>query len=1107
MPAKKVSFLKSVILLVTIVVTCLLNITSTFAGPANEPDDQQLSDLASRIQSSLNRKHYLLEALSELARRNPEISQSAFEDATREMFSGDSELLALELARDSIISHVYPLAGNQQVLGLNLTATPGQSAQVQKAITSRTATLAGPYALLQGGHGVILRQPIFLGADAERYWGLAILVIDWRRLSQQVGLNELEAEHQFALRNSAPDGTAIALGNQELFEDGTAAITSISLSNAEWQLALKTNPHHHTGDESALIINLLVAAGLLLIFLAIILRRYNHWLTPAALSIAFILLGIAGLKAYNDSDRNNRMLQSYDAANRIRQLIYQRLADNQSYLSLLAEEHSLGQLDLLQFSSRGGRFVADHPELKNLTRVGSDLVIEEVTPRQGNAQILGLTISLEAPRRAALLAKETRRAVYTDMFKNIQGMQSFETWYPVYKQNRFEGLIVAVYDVEKLLQAIIPPTLAQKYEVSIRHRDNKPAQPPRQRVQRQLTTPGHGLQLYLTPRNASHTNETSLLLLTTLGLALGIFLGIRALQRTNQRLSQRYKELSAAQVALMHEKERSQITLSSIADGVITLNNQGEILSLNATAQQQLGLQSNLAVGRPLTGILQLETDSPSADEAGAVEQLIEQTRSQRQYTQLQGYIDRQPRLHLQCSASRIEVCGKQEGIVVVLHDVSELTALASELDYRARHDALTGLINRSEFEQRCKAAAGNGQHALLYMDLDQFKLVNDTCGHLAGDHLLIQLTALLQKQIEPGDTLARLGGDEFGLLLTDCNTEQAQQRAEHIRKTVKAFRFVRDDKVFELGCSIGLVPLRAGIDYNATLARADMACYIAKDSGRNRIHTVTEFDQESSRRSGEMSWAARLNTALEQNRFLLFQQRIEPVSRDNQHSAFCEVLLRMRDEKGNLIPPGAFLPAAERYHLISTLDRRTVELALDFFESSPEALDALSMCSINLSGQSICDAAFTDFVSRRLRQSSLPNHKICFEITETAAIANLSKASDFIHRLQRQGIRFALDDFGTGMSSFGYLKQLPVDFLKIDGSFVRDIATDPHDRTFVEAINNIGHSMQMTTVAEFVEDEAALQVLQQIGVDYAQGYGIARPAPLQQLQAIIPAE
>jgi diguanylate cyclase (GGDEF)-like protein/PAS domain S-box-containing protein len=441
--------------------------------------------------------------------------------------------------------------------------------------------------------------------------------------------------------------------------------------------------------------------------------------------------------------------------------------------------------------------------------------------------------------------------------------------------------------------------------------------------------------------------------------------------------------------------------------------------------------------------------------------------------------------------------------IFAAVEDITEARALSQQLRFQAAHDALTGLVNRREFENRLERAArsaesGRSEHAVCYLDLDQFKIINDTCGHVAGDELLRRLGRVLAQQIRAQDTLARLGGDEFGVLLENCNMHVAERVANALRRTIEDFRFVWEKQVFGIGVSIGVVPIQGfGQTVSSILSAADAACYAAKDRGRNRIHIYHEGDVELARRHGEMRWVTRIQTALEENRFELARQPIVSLSTHSSADTHYELLLRMRDEDGNIVLPDAFLPAAERYNLSVRLDRWVVREAFRLLTSDPDHLDALFLCSINLSGVSLADEDFLIFVTTELASTGLPPGKVCFEITETAAIANLSGAMRFIEVLRRVGCRFALDDFGSGLSSFAYLKSLPVDFLKIDGLFVKDIIEDPIDRELVRSINEIGHVMGKRTIAEFVESSEILAALGEIGVDYAQGYELGKPSLL----------
>ena len=423
-------------------------------------------------------------------------------------------------------------------------------------------------------------------------------------------------------------------------------------------------------------------------------------------------------------------------------------------------------------------------------------------------------------------------------------------------------------------------------------------------------------------------------------------------------------------------------------------------------------------------------------------------------------------------------------------------------IHHLAYHDSLTGLINRHRFEQRLTMALRNAkdwnsEHALLYLDLDRFKVVNDTCGHVAGDELLKQLALVLQDQVRESDTLARLGGDEFGLLLENCPIDQAVQIAEKLLQAINDFRFSWGGKTFSVGGSIGLAAITAhNPSVDDLLRNADIACYAAKDGGRNRIHIYKDEDVELQRRRGEMHWVARIRWALEHDRFVLHRQNIVPLQQGGVGKC-CEMLLRMRDERDQLISPGVFLPAAERYNLAPAIDRWVVRTLLEFLKTQPGKIDSSQSFFINISGVTLNDDDFYAFLRQQLRDSGVAPAQLCFEITETAAIGNLSRALSFMQGIREEGCQFALDDFGAGLSSFSYLKTIPVDYLKIDGAFVRDIVNDPLDRAIVDSINRVGHVVGLKTIAEFVETEAIRDQLRGLGVDYAQGYGLHRPEPL----------
>ena len=426
---------------------------------------------------------------------------------------------------------------------------------------------------------------------------------------------------------------------------------------------------------------------------------------------------------------------------------------------------------------------------------------------------------------------------------------------------------------------------------------------------------------------------------------------------------------------------------------------------------------------------------------------------------------------------------------------------------HMAYHDSLTGLINRAEFERRLKRIlyglnSTPGHHALLYLDLDQFKIINDTCGHVAGDELLRQLTVILHKPIRESDTLARLGGDEFGILLENCPLDHAELIAGNLINEVKEFHFAWKEQTFKVGASIGLVMLTsANQSMTEVLSAADMACYAAKDAGRNRYHLYSEDDSSLIRRHGEMKWVSRIHDALNNNSFTLYQQMMPAVDSESGLSTNFEFLVRLKD-KDDIIAPGAFIPAAERYDLMPSIDRWVIQYAFQCIEQITQTNASLANATyfLNLSGTSLSDGAFFDFLREQFAKYSLAAEQICFEVTETAAITNLSHTVEFIKQIKELGCQFALDDFGAGLSSFSYLKNLPVDYLKIDGGFVRDMLEDPMDAAIVAAVNNIGHVAGLKTVAEFVENTEIMNALAEIGVDYAQGYALAKPAPVEEL-------
>ncbi|HEV7632225.1 MAG TPA: EAL domain-containing protein [Steroidobacteraceae bacterium] len=564
-------------------------------------------------------------------------------------------------------------------------------------------------------------------------------------------------------------------------------------------------------------------------------------------------------------------------------------------------------------------------------------------------------------------------------------------------------------------------------------------------------------------------------------------------------------ERKRAERLVFEEKERAQVTLQSIGDAVISTDAHGLIDYVNPIAEALTGWSVDEARGKPIAAVLHLVDEASRIDVESPLLRCLREgnTVGLAEHNVLLSRTGQEVAIHNSAAPIKNR-SGDTIGAVTVFRDVTKEHRLKRALSYQATHDALTGLINRREFDSRLQdavAAARHGnQHVLLYVDLDQFKVVNDTCGHPAGDRLLRDVTAILQGRVRTADIIARLGGDEFGVLLENCSLDQAQKIAESIRAAIRDYRFVWSDNAMSIGASIGLVAVAPDTESVASLMSAvDIACYAAKDAGRNRVHVYDR--SEVSGRHREMYWVARVTRAVEENRLDLYYQPIVAVRADaaGQAIAFYELLVRLRDEQGQLVSPGEFIPAAERYNVMATIDRWVVQRAVELVTLHRARGNVAPLFAVNLSGTSLNDQTFLEFVLAALEDKQVASG-LCFEITETAAVANLSHAVYFMRELRSRGCRFALDDFGSGLSSFRYLKTLPVDFLKIDGQFVSNVATDPVDRSMVEAICQVGRTLGISTIAERVESAQVLHTLAQIGVDYAQGYHLGYPAPIGEL-------
>ena len=543
---------------------------------------------------------------------------------------------------------------------------------------------------------------------------------------------------------------------------------------------------------------------------------------------------------------------------------------------------------------------------------------------------------------------------------------------------------------------------------------------------------------------------------------------------------------------------RVSYALGSIKEGVITTDNTGCVKTLNDAAKRMLSWDNGYE-GRAIQDVF-----SPFNTSFDNIQLLYDACAISKTAVECDSHSLVETKdgneLWVTYNVSPISDDERVTEFVVMFHDVSESRSLLERLRLQTCKDALTNLYNRQEFEKQIKISLDSAKrkghtHAFLLVDLDQFKVINESCGHHAGDELLRQIARLVEAKVRAYDIVARMGGDEFAIMLKNCGSDGAMSIANSILDAIRAFRFVWGGKIFTLTSSIGIVLLANNIKHVQTaLSYADFAVHAAKDAGKNRIVLYDKNQKNLAFQHAQLEWVTKINYALEHDLMVLCSQPICPISSAAGTDIHFELLIRMLAKDGSLIAPGEFLPAAERYNLMPKVDRWVIKRAFAWLAANAGKRAKIGLCSINLSGDSLSDEMFFQYVEEQFQVTGIPGNHICFEITESMAIYNLSQTLRFIHKFKAYGCKFALDDFGSGFSSYGYLKSLPVDFLKIDGGFVRQMVSDPIDFAMVKSINEVGHVMNTMTIAEFVEDEETLLKLKEIGVDFVQGYGIGKP-------------
>lgn len=592
------------------------------------------------------------------------------------------------------------------------------------------------------------------------------------------------------------------------------------------------------------------------------------------------------------------------------------------------------------------------------------------------------------------------------------------------------------------------------------------------------------------------------------GRLINVAVSLSAIKNTKDEvveISEIIRDITAQreiQQQFLMEHALLKVTMDSIGDAVMTTDSQGLVQYLNPVAQKLTGWTQEEAVGKRAKKILNVISEKTRKSSINPVALCLAENRviTLSDDAILINRYDEEFAIQESVSPIR-DADGNTLGVVIVFYDVSAQRKISQELSYRATHDLLTGLPNRAEFEKSLKRFVNNNReqgqiNALMFIDLDHFKAVNDSCGHSAGDLLLKEVANIMKNCVRSSDLVARVGGDEFAIILSICDTEKSMKIAKKICKSLSDFRFYHDGKIFRIGSSIGLVMINSSWESEAKLIEAaDKACYQAKRAGKNRVHLYFDEVHTVDAGSGEIQWASRIEQALEEKSFELYCQRIMPLNHEGLEHA--EILIRMKDKNGDLIGPNAFLPAAERFNMATRIDQWVVREVFEWMNKNAASLHHVESLSVNLSGQSLGDLAFHHFVIGLIESMEVDCQKLCFEVTETSAITNITDARKFIDAMNSYGVKFSLDDFGSGVSSFGYLNNLSVDYLKIDGQFIRDLVDNKVGQATVRCITEVAKATGKQTIAECVDNEVVETLLKKMGVDFTQGYLKHKPAPI----------